>query len=47
MLLTYDQAKDYLNKGIIPQFDTFIDNQVMKEIDYFMKIHKAKTRHIY
>jgi SPX domain protein involved in polyphosphate accumulation len=42
IIMTYDQAKDYLNKGIIPQFDTFIDNQVMKEIDYFMKIHKAR-----
>lgn len=40
--LTYKQAKDYMESGIKPVFDAYIDNQIMSEIDYFIKIHKAK-----
>ncbi|MDI6453617.1 polyphosphate polymerase domain-containing protein [Peloplasma aerotolerans] len=39
--MRYDQALDYLEKKIMPTFDNFRDNQIMKEIDYFINIHNA------
>ena len=39
---TYKQAKEYMESGIKPIFENYIDNQIMNEIDYFIKIHKAK-----
>lgn len=39
--LTYQQAQTYLKENIMPQFDLFQDNQMMKEIDYFIHIHQA------
>ncbi|MBU1093358.1 MAG: polyphosphate polymerase domain-containing protein [Firmicutes bacterium] len=40
--ITYQVAIDYLEKGIIPHFNLYMDEQVFLEIDYFIKIHKAK-----
>jgi len=40
--LTYQAAMDYLTQDIKPIFDTYIDQQIMNEIDYFVKIHKAR-----
>jgi SPX domain protein involved in polyphosphate accumulation len=40
--LTYKQAKAYMEFGTKPAFETYIDNQIMNEIDYFIKIHQAK-----
>lgn len=40
--LTYQSAIDYLEKGVKPKFDLYIDNQIFDEIDYFIQIHKAK-----
>jgi hypothetical protein len=40
--LKYNDAMNYINKGIIPSFDNYLDSQIMREIDYFVKIHKAR-----
>lgn len=40
--MTYLDAKNYLQKGIMPIFNTYEQQQVMQEIDYFVKLHKAK-----
>lgn len=40
--LSYQAAIDYLEKGIKPKFDSYIDKQSFDEIDYFIQIHKAK-----
>lgn len=40
--MTYQAALDYLNHGKIPSFNHYNDTQVMQEIDYFIRIHKAK-----
>ncbi|MDO9630175.1 MAG: polyphosphate polymerase domain-containing protein [Acholeplasmataceae bacterium] len=40
--MTYKVAKDYMESGVKPTFEAYIDNQIMNEIDYFIKIHKAK-----
>jgi len=33
---------NYLQKGIKPQLDDFMQLQILNEIDYFISIHKAK-----
>jgi hypothetical protein len=33
---------DYLNQDILPVFANYFDQQIMSEIDYFIKVHKAK-----
>lgn len=40
--LTYKDATAYLEKGIKPKFDLYIDQQIFDEIDYFINIHQAK-----
>jgi len=40
--LTYQQAVDYLEKGIKPALDDPQALQVLDEIDYFIKVHQAK-----
>ncbi len=42
VFLTYKQAMDYINFNIKPVFTTYIDKQILNEIDYFINIHKAK-----
>lgn len=39
--LSYETARQYLNDGIIPIFDNFNEQQMMTEIDYFIKVHQA------
>ncbi len=39
--LTYKAALDYLNLGIFPTIEDYVEKQVMNEVDYFIKIHKA------
>ncbi len=39
--LNYEQAQHYLTHHEIPQFSTQVENQMMQEIDYFIKIHHA------
>ncbi|MCF7931872.1 MAG: polyphosphate polymerase domain-containing protein [Acholeplasmataceae bacterium] len=40
--MTYKEAMDYLNHDIRPNCLTYLDQQVMNEIDYFIKIHRAR-----
>ena len=40
--LTYKMVQDYFKHGILPTFDQDPDRQMMQEIDYFVRIHKAK-----
>lgn len=40
--LTYGIANQYLEDGILPSFNNYTESQMMKEIDYFIKIHHAK-----
>jgi SPX domain protein involved in polyphosphate accumulation len=40
--MTYKQAKDYLSKHLMPDLEGYDSQQVMKEIDYFISLHKAK-----
>lgn len=42
IVLSYKQAIDYLEHGLRPTFDNYIDQQIFNEIDYFIKIHRAK-----
>gem|GEM_PF-45806 len=42
VILDYNHAKNYLTTKELPPFKDYHDVQMMKEIDYFMKIHKAK-----
>jgi len=40
--LTYKDALDYLENGIKPVFEDYKDQQIFNEIEYFIKVHKAK-----
>ncbi len=40
--LTYQQAIDYLEKGIKPSLNNRQALQILEEIDYFIKVHHAK-----
>ncbi|PKK96754.1 MAG: molecular chaperone [Tenericutes bacterium HGW-Tenericutes-3] len=40
--LKYQDALNYLEKGIPPKVESYIDQQIFNEIDYFIKIHQAK-----
>lgn len=40
--LSYQMVQDYFKQGILPTFVNEHDYQMMQEIDYFVKIHKAK-----
>jgi len=40
--MTYKDALNYLNSGVLPKFNDYLEQQIMQEIDYFIKIHKAK-----
>ena len=40
--LSYQEAMDFLERGIMPEFENYESRQIMQEIDYFIKIHKAK-----
>jgi SPX domain protein involved in polyphosphate accumulation len=40
--LTYEQAQFYLERGIKPTFDDYMDNQILNEIDYFIHVHRAR-----
>lgn len=42
VFLTYESAVNYLETGIRPTFINYLDQQVFEEIDYFLKLHKAK-----
>ncbi len=41
VILTYKDAILYLSQGIMPHFNQYIDQQIMSEIDYFIRIHRA------
>ena len=40
--LTYQQAQFYLERGLKPVFDNYMDNQILNEIDYFIHVHRAR-----
>lgn len=40
--LTYQDALDFIDKGIKPIFKSYIDQQIINEIEYFIKIHQVK-----
>lgn len=40
--LSYQEALNYIEHGITPSLTTYEHKQVFAEIDYFIKIHKAK-----
>jgi SPX domain protein involved in polyphosphate accumulation len=42
VVMTYKVAMDYIEKGIKPQFTHYLDNQIMNEIDYHVKIYELK-----
>lgn len=42
LALTFEDARSYLDHGIAPTLTTYIDQQVFKEIDYFMKSNAVK-----
>lgn len=46
LIMTYQAARDYVNHGIRPTFKDPMDIQILKEIDYFIKIHQV-IPHIY
>lgn len=39
--LTYQVAKDYVDGGIMPSLKDPMDQQIIKEIDYFIQTHKV------
>ncbi|MFA0815122.1 MAG: polyphosphate polymerase domain-containing protein [Anaerofustis sp.] len=41
-ILTLREAYDYLEMGIRPKCDTYMNRQVMNEIDYFLSLHPVK-----
>ncbi len=42
VIISYKDAINYLENNVMPVFTSYFDQQVMQEIDYFIKIHKAK-----
>lgn len=42
--LTLKQAYDFVNNGIIPVEGDYINTQVVKELDYFIKLYKPKPK---
>jgi hypothetical protein len=42
LTLTYQEAMDYLNHEIEPKLDGYLDHQIFKEIDYFIKLNQTK-----
>lgn len=42
--MTLEQAENYIQNGVIPQLDTYLDTQVMREIEYFVKTNDAVPR---
>jgi SPX domain protein involved in polyphosphate accumulation len=42
--LTLKQAEDFVNKGIVPTEGDYINHQVVKEIDYFIKFYKPRPK---
>jgi SPX domain protein involved in polyphosphate accumulation len=42
VILSYKDAMDYLQHDIKPSFESYIDQQIMNEIDFFVKSHHAK-----
>jgi hypothetical protein len=40
--MTYKDAKDYVNNGIKPTYKDPMDQQILKEIDYFIKVHQVE-----
>lgn len=42
VIIPYKTAIDYLENNVMPTFTSYFDQQVMQEIDYFIKIHNAK-----
>src|SRR5690606_31477339 len=40
--LSYEDALNYLDNKVFPTFDNYHDQQMMKEIDYFIHVHQAK-----
>lgn len=39
--MTLREAEDYLTNGVKPRRDKYIDNQVLRELDVFLKVHSA------
>ena len=42
--LTLKQAYDFVNNGIIPVEGDYINTQVVKELDYFIKLYKPQPK---
>ncbi len=42
LILTYKEAIDYVNHGIKPPLSGYQDQQIFKEIDYFIALNQAK-----
>jgi hypothetical protein len=40
--LTYQQARDFLEHKKMPQVSSYLDQQILNEIRYFIDIHQAK-----
>lgn len=42
--LSQQEADDLINNGVYPQRDTYIDKQVLREIEYFLSCYKVKPK---
>lgn len=42
--MTLEQAENYIQNGTIPQLDSYLDTQVMREIEYFVKTNNATPK---
>lgn len=42
VVLKYGDAIRYIEQGILPELESYLDQQIMQEIDYFIHIHQAK-----
>jgi len=44
VVMTYKDAKNYIDHYIIPKFDNYMDNQIMNEIDYLRKTNQLEPK---
>jgi SPX domain protein involved in polyphosphate accumulation len=42
LTMTYKDAKAYLDHGVIPKLESYINQQIFNEIDYFIRYNRAK-----
>jgi len=42
VILKYKDAVNYIENGILPRFETYLEQQIMNEIDYFVKTYDLK-----